>query len=468
MVTITAEPLAPGAMLKERYEIVRLIKGGGMSWVYQVKEHRRDATTRLWALKELRMDADDRHSLDEARLMFEQEAHILVQLAHPNLPRVAAYFTQGERSYLVMEFIHGETLQERLTQARAPLLEGQVASWAVQVCDVLDYLHTRQPPVIFRDVKPGNVMVTPGGEIKLIDFGIARTYKVGKQRDTITMGSENYAAPEQWGHGQTDPRSDIYSLGATLYHLLTNEPPLPAYVPGERAPIRTLNPAVSERMVEVVMRAMSPERGDRYHSAAEMRTALLRCLPPWERLRLQARPQEREAPAQQTVLQEPAATATPQPSAVPAPSAPAAASPERPPTRAGLYCRACGALNRQGARYCRMCGGALQREPAAALSVVGSAPGAIRFVLGSQPVVLGRKSGSQPVDLDLSPLDPDAYVSRRHARVTCAEGRYWITDLGSSNGTYLNERRLEEGRAAALRHGDRIRVGRIELAFTQR
>lgn len=451
-------------MLKGRYEIVRLIKGGGMSWVYQVREHRRDATSRLWALKELRMDADDHHSLEEARQLFEQEAHILVQLDHANLPQVAAYFGENERSYLVMEFIHGETLQERLNQARAPLLEGQVAAWAVQVCDVLDYLHTRQPPVVFRDVKPGNIMVTPSGQIKLIDFGIARTYKAGKQRDTITMGSENYAAPEQWGQGQTDPRSDLYSLGATLYHLLTNEPPLPAYVPGERLPIREYNPAVSERMAEVVTRAMAPARGDRFHSAAEMRAALLRCLPPWERLRLQARPMAREAPSRNA----PAAATALRPETVPATAGTNAQPPAPRPGLGGAYCRACGAPNRPDARYCRLCGGRLQNSPEASLTVGGAASAKARFRLREQPVVLGRASGSQRVDVDLGPLDPDAYVSRRHARISYERGRYWIADLGSSNGTYLNDRRLEQDRAVALQDGDRIRLGRVELIFAQR
>lgn len=456
MTALIAEPLAPGAMLKERYEILRLIKGGGMSWVYQAREHRRDATHRLWALKELRMDSDDRHSLAEARQMFEQEARLLVQLSHPNLPRVAAYFAEGERSYLVIEFIHGETLQARLGQARAPMLEGQVILWATQVCDVLDYLHTRQPSIIFRDIKPGNIMVTPSGQIKLIDFGIARTYKAGKQRDTITMGSENYAAPEQWGLGQTDPRSDIYSLGATLYHLLANEPPLPSYVPGERASLAQLNPSVSERMNQIVERAMATDRGDRFHSAAEMRAALLRCLAPWERLRVQARPVDhgaaQTAEDASALRDTVSAASAPQPGLAP------------PPAR---YCRACGIRNRLDARYCRLCGVRVQSGVVAALVALGSGPSA-PFGLGRQPMTIGRNSASQKVDLDLNPLDPDAYVSRRHAQVTYAEGRYWVTDLDSSNGTFLNDNRLEPNRPAALSHGDRLRLGRVELAFTQR
>lgn len=474
MIPVTAEPLAPGVTLKQRYEIVRLIKGGGMSWVYQVRERRADATTRLWAMKELRMDPDDRHTLAEARQMFEQEAHILVQLGHRNLPRVAAYFTEGDRSYLVMEYVHGETLQERLSQTRAPLLESQVLPWAIQVCDVLDYLHTRQPPVIFRDVKPGNIMVTPSSVVKLIDFGIARTFKTGKQRDTITMGSENYAAPEQWGQGQTDPRSDLYSLGATLYHLLTNEPPLPAYVPGERAAIAERNPSVSERLIQIVERAMAPERGDRFHSAAEMRSALLRCLPPWERLRWQARPQE-SMPAEQPAPAPPSPKrqtrdrdtmpALPESRVASAPTLPRAAEAT---ASASQPCRTCGIPNRRGARYCRLCGSRLQASPVATLAVAGEMPPRTSFRLTHRPMIVGRTSRSNQVDLDLNPLDPDAYVSRRHARITYLQDRYWITDLGSSNGTYLNDQRLEANQAVPLRHGDRIRMGQVELTFTQR
>ncbi len=268
------KPLPVGTVLKGKYRIARLVAGGGMAWVYQIEEQRPTGGKQIWALKELRTDLDDTHSLAEARKLFGQEANILVRLSHPNLPRVSAFFDEGGRSYLVMEFIHGESLEKRLERANAPLMARQVLDWAIQICDVLAYLHTRPSPVIFRDMKPSNVMVTPAGQIKLIDFGIARTYKAGKRKDTITMGSENYAAPEQWGKAQTDPRADIYGLGATMYHLLTNMPPLPAFVPTPRVPVQQYNPALSEKTQALVDRAMAEDREQRYASARAMREAL--------------------------------------------------------------------------------------------------------------------------------------------------------------------------------------------------
>ena len=220
--------------------------------------------------------------------------------SHPNLPRVAAYFEEQGRVYLVMEFVQGESLEKRLEQANAPLLEGQVVDWAIQVCEVLAYLHEQPTPIIFRDMKPSNVMVTPQDRIKLIDFGIARTYKVGKRKDTVTMGSENYAAPEQWGKSQTDARADIYGLGATMYHLLTNVPPLPAFVPTPRVPIQQYNPAVTAATVAVVEKAMAENRDKRFASAREMQSALLDCLSRPERRRVEAVLQQVRAPSAPT------------------------------------------------------------------------------------------------------------------------------------------------------------------------
>ena len=134
--------------------------------------------------------------------------------------------------------------------------------WAIQLCEALDYLHSRQPPIIFRDMKPSNVMVTNTGLVKLIDFGIARTYKVGKKRDTVAMGSENYAAPEQWGKGQTDARSDVYALGATMYHLLANMAPTPAFLPSEPLPLANYNGALSKETVALIEKAMDRERSE--------------------------------------------------------------------------------------------------------------------------------------------------------------------------------------------------------------
>ncbi|NLT74285.1 MAG: protein kinase [Chloroflexi bacterium] len=462
MTSITAEPLAPGTLLKGRYEVVRLIKGGGMSWIYQVNERRKDATTQLWALKELRIDSDDNHTVAEAEELFEQEAHILVHLSHPNLPRVAAYFAQSQRSYLVMEYVHGETLQERLTAARAPLLESQVVAWAVQICGVLSYLHNQSPPVIFRDMKPSNVMVTPGGDIKLIDFGIARTYKAGKQRDTISMGSENYAAPEQWGQEQTDARSDVYAVGATMYHLLANEPPLPAFVPGERVPLRQRNPSASERVDAIISKAMARDRNDRYQTAEEMRQALLRLLSPWERLRLVGAPGSAGGRN--------AASAMPARSGQ-APDERAGAGRterEQPAQHMPVYCAVCGAGNRQGAQFCSRCGHPMATAPMARLSVVRPAEHAGRRIdLPAASLIVGRRSPDRITDIDLGALDPNGYVSRQHARMERSAGIWTVVDLDSSNGTSVNGSRVPPGLPVRLRDGDVVRMGQVELRFEE-
>ena len=321
----STRPLAVGATLKGRYRVTRLVAGGGMAWVYEVEEMRADGGRAVWAMKELRIDPDDAHTAAESRAMFSQEANILVALRHPNLPQVSAFFDEGGRSYLIMEFIHGESLEKRLERANAPLLEGEVLDWAVQICDVLTYLHGQPQPVIFRDLKPSNVMVTLEGRVKLIDFGIARTYKSGQRRDTVTMGSENYAAPEQWGQAQTDPRADIYGLGATMYHLLTNVPPLPAFVPTPRVPVPQYNAAVSEATVAIVERAMSADRTARYPTAAAMRAALLDAVPRRDRRRME----QRSAQVADTLSAGGQAPAQIAPSA---PVSPASASPAMPQT----------------------------------------------------------------------------------------------------------------------------------------
>ncbi|MGD8905118.1 MAG: serine/threonine-protein kinase, partial [Anaerolineae bacterium] len=260
------QPLAIGTVLNSQYRIVRLVGGGGMAWVYQVEELPAGSGI-LWALKELRPQTEDKAEQAAARRLFEQEAKLLRGLDHVNIPKIADYFEENGRACLVMEFVWGESLEKRLEATNAPLLETDVLKWAIQLCDALEYLHNLQPPIIFRDMKPSNVMVTNTGLVKLIDFGIARTYKAGKKRDTVAMGSENYAAPEQWGKGQTDARSDVYALGATIYHLLGNMAPTPAFLPSEPLPLGNYNGALSRQIIDLVERAMDRDREDRFQSA---------------------------------------------------------------------------------------------------------------------------------------------------------------------------------------------------------
>jgi len=476
------KPLANGIVLRNRYQITRLVAGGGMAWVYEVQELRADGTRQVWAMKELRADADDAHSLEEGRRLFEQEANILVHLSHPNLPKVVAFFEEYGRSYLVMEFIYGESMEKRLEHANAPILELQALDWATQICEVLTYLHTRPSPVIFRDMKPSNVMVTLDGRIKLIDFGIARTYKVGKRKDTISMGSENYAAPEQWGKTQTDARADIYGLGATLYHLLTNVPPLPAFVPTQRVSIQQYNPAVSDATVAVVEKAMSKDRERRYPTAEAMRQALLDCMPKRERSRLLAERQRLDNVGQSAA---PVASVAPSVLAAPAATiAPASAPMQATEADYSKVCPRCATLNRPAARFCRNCGYVYVEPLPPVLKLLRPANARWEYPLRNTSTLIGRPGGVLPVDLDLSYYDGDspaldptngsaasgpAYVSRNHARISPGEGanirRFTITDVGSSNGTFVNGQRLEPHVTYLLRDGDRIRLGRIVLHF---
>jgi serine/threonine-protein kinase len=226
------------------------------------------------AVKEL---LPDPHATPEeqaqAAEQFRREAAILAHLSHPNLPNVYDHFEEDGRFYLVMDYIEGETLAQRLQRSPQGLPPEEVIRWALQLCDVLEYLHRREPPVIFRDMKPANVMVTPEGEIKLIDFGVARLFDPSKRTDTLKMGTAGYAPPEQYaGQGQTTPRSDIYALGVTLHELLTGDDPTAH--PFTFTPPHQLNRAVSPALSAAVMRAVSLDPAARYPSARAMREAL--------------------------------------------------------------------------------------------------------------------------------------------------------------------------------------------------
>lgn len=473
-----AQQLAPGTILKNRYRVTRLIAGGGMAWVYQVAEDLPDGRSQIWAMKELRADGSDLHTLQEGRQLFEQEANILVTLNHPGLPKVAAFFEEAGKVFLVMEFVNGESLEKRLEHANAPLLEFLVLDWAIQICEVLSYLHTRQPPIIFRDMKPSNVMITPTGRIKLIDFGVARTYKVGKSKDTITMGSENYAAPEQWGKAQTDARADIYGLGATMYHLLTNVPPLPTFVPTARVPVRQYNPALSERVAAVIDYAMTSDREKRYPSAAAMQLALFDCLPRSERRRMEL------------LLQQPVSLANPSTTRSSRPAVADAIAPEQYPTPPHALtrvnpvttvtvagespvdpdsyikpCPHCKALNRPGARFCRSCAYPFVPPLPPTLKVLMPPQARWELPLRDGETLIGRQGGEQPVQLNLDFYDPDGFVSRNHARISADNRRYTIYDLNSANGTFVNGERLTPNQGQPLRDNDRIRLGRIVLQF---
>jgi serine/threonine protein kinase len=251
-----AAALAVHPLLKQRYRLLAEVGKGGFGAVYQAEDT--ELGNRKVAVKEMSQRGLTPEEAQEATQSFRNEALLLAGLTHPNLPRIYEQFSEDGRWYLVMDFIEGETLEERLSRAPGGRFSAQEAlRIGIQLCTVLDYLHTRQPPIIFRDLKPANIMVTPGGDIYLIDFGIARHFKPGQTKDTVAFGSAGYAAPEQYGKAQTTTQSDIYGLGATLHHLLSGSDPSDS--PFLFAPLHLAAPDGLEALI-MQMLATDPSR----------------------------------------------------------------------------------------------------------------------------------------------------------------------------------------------------------------
>jgi tetratricopeptide (TPR) repeat protein len=216
--------LAPNRLLKGRYRLVRQVGKGGFGAVYQAEDT--ELGDRHVAIKEMSQHGLEPEQLAALTEAFKSEALLLAKLVHPNLPRIYEQFTENRRWYLVMDFIEGQTLEQHLNLLAEGRLPVRMAlQLGAQLASVLDYLHTRQPPIIFRDLKPSNIMLGPESQVYLIDFGIARLFKPGQTRDTMAFGSLGYAPPEQYGKAQTTAQSDIYSLGAVLHQVLSGHDP---------------------------------------------------------------------------------------------------------------------------------------------------------------------------------------------------------------------------------------------------
>lgn len=258
--------------LAGRYVILKNVGQGGMAAVYRATDAR---TGRIVAVKEMGQDGLSTDDARDALASFRFEADTLLRLRHPNLPEVYDRFSEGARHYLVMEFIDGQTLEQRLAAAGGSALpEVEVLGWARQVCSVLSYLHNQRPPIIFRDLKPSNVMLARGGRIKLIDFGIARLFAPGRSRDTQVLGTPGFAPPEQYGKAQTDARADVYALACTLYQLLSGYDP--ATTPFALPPLHSRNPRVSPHVQLAIERATKLDREARYPTIAAFEQDLLR------------------------------------------------------------------------------------------------------------------------------------------------------------------------------------------------
>jgi outer membrane protein assembly factor BamB/tRNA A-37 threonylcarbamoyl transferase component Bud32 len=266
--------LPNGTTLVERYMIQEVIGIGGMGAVYRARDLHFPNVVKLVAVKEMINQARDSLVRQTIVQNFEREAHILVTLAHPSIPKIFDFFTHDTRSYLVLEFVNGKDMEAILRETQDFISEDRIIGWAIELCDVLSYLHKHKPePIIFRDMKPSNVMINQEDHIVLVDFGIAKLFKEG-QKGTM-IGTEGYSPPEQY-RGEATPRADIYALGATLHHLLTRRDPRlePPFTFLER-PIRKINPAVSIEMEAVVNTCLQYNPADRYQSAEVMRDALV-------------------------------------------------------------------------------------------------------------------------------------------------------------------------------------------------
>jgi serine/threonine protein kinase len=280
--------LEPGTILRKRYEILELVGQGGMGAVYKAGDQRLEG--RICAVKEilpaLTDSAMSEEELEQLSEQFRTEASILSRLDHPNLPKVSDYFTDNGREYLVMDYVGGRDLHEILLEHQREgrtISEAQVLAWADQLLDALSYLHDQDPPVVHRDIKPSNIKVTSRGTVKLVDFGLVKVIQSDDTR-TVTVvqgrGTAAYTPLEQYGGdtGYTDARSDLYSLAATLYHLLTGTPPADAKErflrPGCLVSLRELNPNISARCEMAIFRGLAMHPSERPANAAAFRALL--------------------------------------------------------------------------------------------------------------------------------------------------------------------------------------------------
>lgn len=256
-----------GSLVDGKYKILNKVGQGGMSVVYLAMNEK---ANKQWAVKEVRKDGV--LDFEAVKQGLVAETDILKRLDHPYLPSIIDVIDTDESFIIIMDYIQGNSLNKALDEFGAQP-QDEVIKWAKQLCDVLGYLHTRTPPIIYRDMKPANVMLKPDGNISLIDFGTAREYKEKNLADTTCLGTVGYAAPEQFGGmGQTDARTDIYCLGATLYHLVTGKNPCEP--PYEIRPIREINPNLSSGLERIILKCTQRDPNDRYQSAAELMYAL--------------------------------------------------------------------------------------------------------------------------------------------------------------------------------------------------
>ena len=447
-----AKQLDPGTLLNGRYEIVRRIGGGGMGAVYLARDRNLGDAPR--AVKEMIESHIDDTQHEKAISDFKRESLLLTSLEHSSIPTIYDYFydeTAG-RFYLVMKYISGGDFSSRLRNAPGGRIdEKNVTDWGIQIADVLHYLHTRPKPIIYRDLKPANLMIDGNsGRVMLIDFGIAR-WVTRQEKGVTAVGTMGYAPPELFS-GQVEPRSDVYSLGATMFHLVTGsdpqDNPLLIFDFTKNPRPRQINPAMSTEMERILMRSVEYKPESRFRSAAEMRDTLAAHLE-----KLHSGQVSYGMPAQElggeTVQVE------------------------------TVYCGFCGGRIAADDIFCAHCGarqpiGGGTGSPAslaratAKLVVAGTTELDASFHLQKESNLLGRTDPQSNIfpEVDLSRFDPETKISRRHARIWREGETFLVEDLGSINGTVINDAiRLAPRQPRVLDSGDKLRLGETTLHF---
>lgn len=449
----SVKQLEPGSVLNGRYEIVRRIGGGGMGAVYLAKDRNLGDAPR--AVKEMVESHLDPTQHEKAIGDFKRESLLLTSLEHPSIPTIYDYFydESSGRFYLVMKYISGGDLASRLRSAIGGRIdEKTVTDWGMQVADVLEYLHTRPKPIIYRDLKPANLMIDGNsGRVMLIDFGIARW--VSQQEKGVTaVGTMGYAPPELFS-GRVQPGSDIYSLGATMFHLVTGadpqDNPLLIFDFSKNPRPRQIAPSLSTEMERILMRAVEYKPDDRFRSAGELRNEL--------------------ATHYEKLLHGQVSYGVPTPKL----------GEETIPVQT-VYCGFCGGRIANSDVFCAHCGARQPlagvgtsamlhaARPTAKLVVAGTTELDASFILQKDSNLLGRTDPHSNIfpEIDLSRFDPETKVSRRHARIWLEGETFLVEDLGSVNGTVINDSvRLAPRQPRVLDSGDRLRVGETTLHF---
>jgi serine/threonine-protein kinase len=426
--------LEPGTLLNDRYYIVKRIGGGGMGSVYQARAKR--LAVRLCAVNEMIEMFADETLRAKAVEEFTREAQLLASLEHRSIPTIFDYFIESGRYYLVMKYISGGDLADQMRKRGGRVDELTVARWSIQASDVLHYIHNQDPPIIYRDLKPANLMIDDKqNRIMLIDFGIAR-FVAPTQKGVTAIGTMGYAPPELFA-GKVQPRSDIYSLGATMFHMMTGsdpqDNPLLIFDFTKNPRPSQINPAISPEMDAIITKLVAHRPEDRPGSALEV----MRMLEDHERRLVNPNAAEFQVPHEATI-----------------------------------FCGNCGQRIASDDVFCAHCG-SRQRQaspgrPSARLLVLGSNDSATSFILDKDSHLIGRidpHTGIFP-EVDLSGYDPETKVSRRHARIYRQGQQFLIEDLSSVNGTTINGAiRLPPKQPRVLNSGDELKLGETTLKF---